>query len=262
MTSRNLLDESRGRSPRRAQEEPFEPRATTIIAPDSVPDLLAWYEAKEITGLSDGDEIVSWADLSSNSKTMTQYVGNGTGANKPTYRIFQGWPSAQMAQGINGSGLRSAHTFSGQGYTGYTAFIVLSRPPDATESGAIFGPNDTAGTYGNSVFLYVVAPAQWSAINNGGLTAYGTFPESNGRRLLVATANDNGTLDLYENGILLGRATVSGTLNWTGLTFLAFEALRHRVEAALYYTRRLTQTERTEIASYLLSTFRIPHGAR
>jgi len=51
-------------------------------SPLDLPGLVAWYDASQITGLSDGDPVGTWSDLSGNSHDATQ----ATAALKPLYK--------------------------------------------------------------------------------------------------------------------------------------------------------------------------------
>lgn len=50
--------------------------------PANIANLACWLAADKITGLSDGDVVTTWADLSGNSNNLAQVVV----ANKPTYQ--------------------------------------------------------------------------------------------------------------------------------------------------------------------------------
>lgn len=52
------------------------------FTPTSIAGLAAWYDASQIPSLADGDPVASWADLSGNSRTLSQ----GTSAARPTYK--------------------------------------------------------------------------------------------------------------------------------------------------------------------------------
>lgn len=257
MTSRNLLDESRGRSPRRAQEEPFEPRETTIIEPTSVPDLLAWYEAKEITGLSDGDEVTSWSDLSGNGNTLTQFTQDGAGVNRPTYRVTDGHINVLMPGSVNSRGLGTSHNFTTGNYAGFTEFFVGSAT-EATEP--IMGPGDRLGAYGQ---LLAIRGSRWVALPNGGTNANGSLIRINERVVITVLGSNASFFRIYENGALKTSIDFPGNLNWAGFGDMAFFDIvpgRQRIEALLYYTRRLSQAEIGGVNSYLASTFVVPLG--
>lgn len=54
----------------------------TTSWPLALPGLVAWYDASQLTGLSDNDPVTTWTDLSGNGRNLTQ----GTAANKPLYK--------------------------------------------------------------------------------------------------------------------------------------------------------------------------------
>jgi hypothetical protein len=53
--------------------------------PTSVTSLYAWYDASQITGLSNNDPVATWSDLSGNSRDLTQ----STPGSRPTYKTNQ-----------------------------------------------------------------------------------------------------------------------------------------------------------------------------
>ena len=60
----------------------------TIQSPLQIPGLVGWYSAKQITGLSDGQAVAQWNDLSGKGNHFIQ----NTGAAQPTYRLVNGVP--------------------------------------------------------------------------------------------------------------------------------------------------------------------------
>jgi len=229
----------------------FGPELDTIISPASIPDLVGWYEARELS-LSEGANVTSWADLSPNGNTLSLY---GVGA-APTYNVVSGRPVVTLGSAVVGTGLRVAHTFPGG--TGYTAALIGTKWTLPGGTGALFGPSDTAGVYGNGILLFG-GIQRWGTIECGIATeAQGTNVLINDRRLIITTAQDNDSLTVYENGRQTARTTFSATLGCVGfLPYLAFEQLGVRVEAALYYTRRLTQVELAELTTYLATEFQL-----
>jgi hypothetical protein len=57
-------------------------KGINLFRPTKVSNLVAWYDASQITGLSDGDPIAQWNDLSGNGYHLLQ----ATAANKPLYK--------------------------------------------------------------------------------------------------------------------------------------------------------------------------------
>lgn len=66
-----------------------------VWTPADLPGLQVWLEADEISGLSDGDPIATWADLSGNGHDFVQSGADGT---RPSYRtgVLNGLPTVRF----------------------------------------------------------------------------------------------------------------------------------------------------------------------
>lgn len=53
------------------------------VSPLQLPGLVAWYDASQITGLSDGEAVAQWNDVSGNGNHLTQ----GTAGFRPIYKV-------------------------------------------------------------------------------------------------------------------------------------------------------------------------------
>jgi len=226
----------------------FGPEVDTVISPASIPNLLAWYEARDLT-LAEAATVTSWSDKSTNGRTLTPNAGT------QTFQTFNGWPSVRMATGSS-VGLVTAYDFAGNDHDGFTAFAVASVYPGGANPGPFITASDLGGSFHGGIFL---ANGRWAYDSNW----WGSPLVMDERHLIVSTAFDDGnrTLQLYDGGVRVVNGSYSGGFAWSGLTHLALINQGLRIEAAAWYTRQLTQLERAEVTTYFASEFRIPLGA-
>jgi hypothetical protein len=73
-------------------------KGINLTNPKKYSNLVAWYDAAQITGLNDGDAVSSWNDVSGNSYHMIQAIADS----RPTYKaaIKNGLPVVRF-DGIN-----------------------------------------------------------------------------------------------------------------------------------------------------------------
>jgi len=104
----------------------------------------AAYDARYISGLSDGAAVSSWSDLSGNGFTATQ----GTTARQPTYKTaaIGGSPSVRF----DGAGDNLAHSITNNAT--HTSFVVLNRLASQTGARGIYQVG-TVGATGDMVLL-------------------------------------------------------------------------------------------------------------
>lgn len=90
------------------------------FAPTDISGCVLWLDASQITGLSDGDSMATWEDLSASGEDAAQ----GTGGLQPTYKtgIINGLPVARFAS----SRLENT-TLTTLGSGDYHLFVVLKR---------------------------------------------------------------------------------------------------------------------------------------
>lgn len=67
------------------------------LAPDAISDLELWLDADAITGLSDGDTVITWADQSGNGNDYTN-IGSNTAVKYQT-GVLNGLPIVEMTSG-------------------------------------------------------------------------------------------------------------------------------------------------------------------
>lgn len=64
-----------------ARRASYAPHPSSSFTPASIPGLVAWYDASQISGQADNTALSSWPDLSGNGYNLSQ----ATGVNQPTY---------------------------------------------------------------------------------------------------------------------------------------------------------------------------------
>ena len=119
--------------------------AAARFSPTKIDSLQLWLDADAVTGLSDGDPVSTWSDLSDNGYDLSQ----STGAKKPTFKtnIIHGKPVMRF-DGTDDLLIRAAETFTG---TAGMIWAVVQLTATIGEKGVVFGSADEA-TIGLHVF--------------------------------------------------------------------------------------------------------------
>lgn len=108
------------------------------FSPANLQGLKLWFDASQITGLSDGDSVTNWFDLSGNSNTATQ----STASKRFTYETgeINGLPI------VRGDGVDDFFDISTPlSLTNYTVFAVVKRA--AGSQGVLFGAEGAGSSY-------------------------------------------------------------------------------------------------------------------
>ncbi len=142
--------------------------------PTDFQNLEYWYDASQLTGLTDGQEIVSLEDFSGNNKTLTPL----SAARRPTYETneINGLPIIRIALSKNLVGIKSDFNFLHQGNStmfwlikptsnASTAFLFSSSENSTTNvgrtvryiTGLEFNDGVQAGTVSQTVFNFTTA---------------------------------------------------------------------------------------------------------
>lgn len=116
----------------------------------SIANLTAWYDASQITGLSDGDPVTNWPDVSGNSRDVVQ----ATAARQPTYRtnVTAGRPVVRF-DGSNDILVTAVAVNNAQPNT-YAVVVSSDFPTPGSGNAQGIVHNHNAGAGGeNSLFL-------------------------------------------------------------------------------------------------------------
>lgn len=99
-------------------------------APTDLTNLIAWYNANAITGLSDGDDVGTWADESGNGDDIAQ----GTAAKKPHYKtgILNSLPVVRFAS-ANQQYLQKITDFAGGNFGEPRTFFIVGSGDKAAQ---------------------------------------------------------------------------------------------------------------------------------
>ena len=119
------------------------PRRPTL-APDMVAIPRAWFDANELTGLSDDDPVASWPDLSGHGND----AAHATGSKKPTYKtgVANGLPAVWFDGTDDSMGIPHDASLD-FGSRDFTLVIVFIRETDVITNARLISKgaiNDTA----------------------------------------------------------------------------------------------------------------------
>lgn len=214
---------------------------TKQFSPAMLPNLQLWIDASTITGLVNGDPVITWGDLSGNGRDCTQ----ATAAKRPTFQtnIQNGLPIVRF-DGVDDNLI---HTLN-------IAVVPLTAFAVARKSGGAAGFQD---------LLYCNIPAllarsstnnNWaaypSAVADSGQSIEGVF------RAFSSTYRAATDIDLTTDGITVNRT--NGTSVYVNATSLTIGSLNSSGEffsgdlcELLCYNVALTVDQRKQVERYL-----------
>lgn len=155
------------------------PRPSAFPTPEDIPGLFCWTPSTSITGLSDGQAVSSWPDLSGYNHDLDQ----ATGTKQPTYQTneLNGLPVVRfdgsddflrsdmgetyeqpntiflVAKHIGGSVTADEYMFCGDSSAGAESHTVEAVQAGTDTYGANAGTQQTFGTLDTSYHIFIVA---------------------------------------------------------------------------------------------------------
>lgn len=208
----------------------------------SIDGFLGWYAADMITGLSDGDPVATWPDLSGHSNDLLQ----GTSGQRPLYKLGQcnGLPGVDF----DATDDSLVSPFSSLGST-FTLFIVY-----APKTGTSAAYRALSGGGNN----WLVGPFNGTnRYYNGGFIGSGAV--SAGVFHYYTVAADGTGAAFYKDSALDG--TNTGTLGPSTL-YLGYnptnqEPANSVICEVLVYNKRLADSDITTVQNYLASKYNL-----
>lgn len=132
------------------------------FSPTNLPGLILWLDASQISGLSDGDSVTNWLDLSGNSNNATQ----STASKRPTYQTNE----QNGRAGVLGDGTDDVLDFSSAVIprTNFSFYVVLRQP--STASLLRIAGNCDSGSIDGFILINgsLEGPRYWILRNSGG----------------------------------------------------------------------------------------------
>jgi hypothetical protein len=230
----------------------------------SIPNLEYYYDASLLTGLTDGQEIISLPDFSGKNKTLNPL----SAARRPTYETSEinGLPVIRFANTDNLVGVKTDFDFMHQGSN--TIFFLI-RPSDNASTRYLFSSSENSQTNIGRTIRYLTNGVYNDAVHNttSGQTVF-TFTTPNGEvannawSLIVVRYERNKTLDdaeLFTNNFVAqtnqGTLSPSASTSSVNPTFfsLASGGSSFQGDAALWfgYSRALSNDEINRIVGGL-----------
>jgi hypothetical protein len=159
----------------------------------------AAYDARYISGLSDGAAVSSWSDLSGNGFTASQ----GTTARQPSYKTaaIGGSPSVRF----DGAGDNLTHSITNN--STHTSFVVLNRLSSQTGDRGIYQVGTTGATGDMVLLLRSGSVDRWCTYTSNYVYANTTIGTSSP---CILSSNDNAG----SGGAFFFGGAADGT--WTG----------------------------------------------
>jgi hypothetical protein len=221
------------------------------FSPGDLADLEGWWDADEITGLSDTDPVAQWDDLSGNGRHMVQ----ATSGKQPTFRtgILNGRPGVRFDNDF----LRRS-TWPSNAVPN-TVVVVARANTSIASTACMFGGQNTSNQGAHQLLGFNSSGFKWTMFN-GTIRADGatdtdphlfvaTFTGSSSDRLRIDGSDagisaSSGTRGLQQNVTLGSDATDAQP--WPGDVFLAFVV-----------SRALTAGELSDVETYALTKWGI-----
>ena len=202
-----------------------------------IPDLVGWWDASQMAGFSDSDQVANWPDLSGNG-----YDATASGASRPRYlsNILNGLPGLEFDGNDNMVAGSDLVDVSFSGITEGTLFAVFT----ILNADGLWGIVEINGAVdgfwnfdGNQAFMAVFRAVRASAIVTGQPTS--------GSHYHTVRSGPANAYDYRRNGSLDGEVAA----NWGVATpvFFGFENVSNfltgRIHEIRIYNRELTDAE-------------------
>jgi hypothetical protein len=222
--------------------------------PQTVPNMVLWLDASQLTGLGEGAAVASWSDASGQQHHATQ----GATANQPTYRAsaLNGQPAVRFDGSddylsVAGTIVSGAHA--------RTVFFV-ARPELIGNSGIVdLGTKSTPGSG------FMITP-EFGVRVGGGSSLF--LPSASTQTIQVGVVQlDGSTLtgaSLWVNGSLIAPASTldttvqtggSGSIGtWTAAP-VGFHNFDGDIAEIIVYSRALSASERQTVEQYLATKY-------
>jgi len=211
-----------------------------------------WYDADQITGLSDGDAVATWPDIGPNGDDVTQ----GTPAARPLYKtsILNGKPVVRF----DGSDdyLQGALTNAGATTQPATIFAVAQLDATVLDDGAT-RPIIDGDDSGHRTLLYksgIPSPDSWGIY--AGTALYGSAGDSD-TNIWCALFN-GASSQFWLNGI----SEASGDAGSRALDGITIGALydgarpwKGDIAEIIVYDAGLSNADKNEVGSYLATKY-------
>jgi hypothetical protein len=202
----------------------------------------AAYDARYISGLSDGAAVSSWSDLSGNGFTATQ----ATTARQPVYKAAVLGGSASVR--FDGAGDNLTHSITNNAT--HTSFVVLNRLSSQTGNRGIVSIGTTGGT--GDMFIFIRSPTtdKWGYFPTNYAYANTTLGISSP---CIISSNDNST----SGGDYFFGGNTDGT--WTGQS--GSQGVNH---IGGYYTASplVDQTSNIDVGALLITSATLSNSLR
>jgi hypothetical protein len=217
------------------------------FSPSDIAGLLLWLKADAITGLNDGDPVVTWPDSSGNGRDATQ----GAAGNRPTYEtaVLNGKPVVRFD--ATDDRLATASIAHGIGAGDFTWVVVAQVANAAANYSPIMANGSFAPAlyfHDNRINLYWAADHGFTGTTTADNTWYTILIKRLGTDVtLRLNGADDGTPFSLNNNM----ANAAMNLGFDG----SGGALGGDEAELLFYNSALDATETANIESYLRSKY-------
>ena len=216
------------------------------FSPLNIPQCKLWYDASQLTGLIDGDQIATWTDKSGNGFDATQ----GVAANRPLYKtgILNGYPVARFD---------GTDTMAEAGYAipvGSTVFVVTTRTGGAgLERHAI-----SSTTGGKEKGLGASAANNWMCSTDAVPTVITDGAVVAGAWKLLCSRDAAAYCEFFINGASIGSSALVAAYDLLGIgTWGTGNEWIGDIAEIIVYGSNLSVAQRQQVESHLRAKYNL-----
>lgn len=216
-----------------------------VFSPNQLTSLTLWYDASTVTGVTSGNALSQWDDLSSNDNHAVQ----ATGDNQPLW----------VDNVVNGNAiirfdgndfLQLTAIIPNTDYDDYTSFVVMKQRTSGTQmialaTDGVYGAPFTVQDIGDG-FIYIAGKSNYAATTGGNQNTFQYF----------TTTSNTGTLGLRINGI--DKSMIPAGISGGSFTYICRRGGDYGdgdIAELLFYNRFLTETEILSVETYLKAKY-------
>lgn len=238
-------------------------RLIYTFSPLDIPGLQLWLDAAQITGLSDGDPVATWPDMSGEGNHATQ----ATSGNRPTYRagVLNGLPVVRF-DGTNDfltlgkAALGSTGLFAAAGQA-FTVFAVSRVAPNSI--GTIIGRAATSNRTFQLFYQRTSNPAWTPSFYLRGTQNNTGYEHDDGNGHLDAVRWDGSTATYFGDGVPQSATVGSASENTSEHIIIGARTggtafwLNGDIAEILIFDVALSPGDRQVVEQYLMTKYAI-----
>ena len=219
--------------------------AVAAFAPTSLPGLTVWFDAGQITGVTDGVAVATWQDRSGNSANATQ----ATLAKQPIYRSTGVLLTPAGKPIVQFDGVSNSMSFTNTAVNNSVTIFAVASVPSVTAAPNVF---DATGT---SRIQLGIRSNFWEWFENGTVSNAGSAV-ANTYAVINASSGTTAVVT-FLNGVAGDSTSVTASTTLSSVAAIGSSAagtsefLAGNVAELILYNRVISAAERLQVQTYL-----------